>query len=258
MPFPNPNAKRSQPVDVDAPSKAKSTRKGASKNTNTHLSTSPKSSKLSGTSPNTLSPGSAHSSGSSHGGTTPPTGHGYHDLHKSSKKLSKAIRGASGGGGGHGGKQFKVKQRKIGDGPEAELSEEDDGSDPEVEEDADTDKPVQYDVNGSIERSAGTSVKEIDMVSLLAGAKLRPEPANISRGYEMITSPASKMIIPFDHNAVSTSTTGHEDDEGWENVQFDMDMDDVYESVLSESTTMSVHVHADKTMHAYGDVVKRL
>ncbi|CAG7854328.1 SubName: Full=Uncharacterized protein {ECO:0000313/EMBL:CCA73012.1} [Serendipita indica DSM 11827] len=116
---------------------------------------------------------------------------------------------------------------------------------------------MEYDVNGSVERSAEQVSTDCHGLPLLAGPN-RPEPANISRGYEMITSPASKMIIPFDHNAVSTSTTGHEDDEGWENVQFDMDMDDVYENVLSESTTMSVHVHADKTKHAYADIVKRV
>ncbi|CCA69053.1 hypothetical protein PIIN_02912 [Serendipita indica DSM 11827] len=129
------------------------------------------------------------------------------------------------------------------------------GSDLEDEQDAD----VEYDVNGSVERSLTWSPYWQEPNFVLIDRS--PSSKLVGQYFARIrddSSLASKMVISFDHNSASTSNTGHEGDEGWENVQFDMEMDDVYENVLSESTTMSVHVHADKTKHAYADIVKRV
>ncbi|PVF96544.1 hypothetical protein CPB86DRAFT_786904 [Serendipita vermifera] len=197
------------------------------------------------------------------GSVTPPSSNGapYSDTSRSSKKLTKAVRG--GGGGNNGKGSTKHKKREIGDGPEASLSEgEDDVDDagyesPNVrtaDEEAGT-----VDSKRVIEGVIGKSVpkKEIDMGTLLAGAKHRPESQNISRGYEMITSPAARPVIPFDradrarvarHDSISSST-GFTDDSEWENVYFEMDGVDGF------PTTTSVKIIGPK--HAYADVVKR-
>lgn len=70
------------------------------------------------------------------------------------------------------------------------------------------------------------------------------EPHKLSRGYEMITSPASKMVLVEGgarltrHDSVASST-GFTDDSEWENVQFDME-------------------DVPKKRDAYADVVKRV
>jgi len=161
------------------------------------------------------------------------------------KKIAKAVRG--------GGKGVKTKARTVGDGPEAELS----GSEDEIS-DVENEQIIHDAVDRVVEGSEGKSVpkSEIDMTSLISGAKPRQEPHKLSRGYEMITSPASRMVLPLDnrnpqaphlarHDSVMSSS-GFTDDSEWENVQFEMDGDipvgkrDAYADVVKRVGSMAI------------------
>jgi hypothetical protein len=105
------------------------------------------------------------------GSGSPPSDHTapYSDTSRSSKKLTKAVRGGGGHGGGSGNKgTMKNKTRNTGDGPEAELS---DGS-------VDT---VYWDEHNVRQREEEAAIlreqipkNEVDIGTLLAEAKHRP------------------------------------------------------------------------------------
>lgn len=154
-------------------------------------------------------------------------------------------------------------RRAVGDGPEAELSGEEDEDGASVVEEA----VLVRDIG---EKNAPNS--EVSMCALLDGAKVRPEPHNISRGYELLTSPASRLVIPFDsipsvtakkpfatrtgtvfggagYGVSSTpSSPGFSDDVEWEWEDLCFEMDGV---------DLTAGVTAVKRKDAYAEVVKR-
>ncbi|KAG8806494.1 hypothetical protein FRC17_004958 [Serendipita sp. 399] len=234
--MPHKQSKRSQPVPAPA-------RPNPSNKTNKSSPSTPKNAKGPHGSPDSLSSASAYS-GSSNG--TPP----YTDAYRSSKKLTKVIRGT---GNGHGTKA-KTKTRKVDDGPEAELSED--------EDDMDLNDPNYDDVDDAItiEPSTLSAQPNLDMEELISTAKARfGESRNISRGYEMITSPSSRLVIPLDDTTAATSNTanfghlesmvasisGFSDDSEWENIQFEMDG-------LDEVTSLPIN----GAKVGYADIVK--
>jgi hypothetical protein len=85
---------------------------------------------------------------------------------------------------------------------------------------------------------------------------------NISRGYEIIPSPASRLIIPGDsrvlprrlarHDSI-VSSTGFTDDSDWEKVPFEMDAVDAF----SDCESLSLSQRDLGRKKAYSDVVKR-
>lgn len=181
-----------------------------------------------------------------------------------SKRVAKAVRSGKSG-------SSKSKTKKtVGDGPEAELSDDEevvyptngDGDDdgettPEPEERAKTEG------ERVVEGISGKSVpkNEISMGTLIAGAKPRPESHNISRGYEIIPSPASRLIIPADriiahrlarHDSIASST-GFTEDSDWEKVQFELDGVDAF----SDCESLSLSQRDLGRKKAYADVVKR-
>lgn len=155
-------------------------------------------------------------------------------------------------------------RRAVGDGPEAEMSEEEDDDGVSVVEE----EVLVGDVG---EKSAPNS--EVSMCALLDGAKVRAEPHNISRGYELLTSPASRLVIPFDSIPSETpkkpfatrtgtvfggagygvgstpSSSGFSDDVEWEWEDLCFEMDGV------DLTTGTTTVKGKKD--AYAEVVKR-
>jgi len=175
-----------------------------------------------------------------------------------SKRVAKAVRS---------GKGTKTKTRKMGDGPEAELS---DGDDvvvyPVDEDDGETTPEPEERALGErvVEGVSGKSVpkNEVNMGMLIAGAKPRPGSHNISRGYEIIPSPASRLIIPGDsrvlprrlarHDSI-VSSTGFTDDSDWEKVPFEMDAVDAF----SDCESLSLSQRDLGRKKAYSDVVKR-
>jgi len=158
---------------------------------------------------------------------------------------------------------MKTRRTVVG-GPEAELSEDDD----DVEEEDDVSVVEDTTVAGErvIEGAEGKSEpkSELSMHTLLDGAKLRPEHHNISRGYELLTSPASRLVIPFDginskgklqkatgvgqHVAFGSapSSPGFSDDIEWE-----------WEDLCFEMDSVDITNRAPTKKDAYAEVVKR-
>lgn len=259
--------KRSQPVAAPAPSRTTKPSKTSSRSAGNNDSLALPSS----TSPDTpaLTPASSSTDESTHGRVVPLA-------RVNKKKLIKAVRTGNGGhghgngghGGGHGNSTkgtMKTRRAAVG-GPEAELSGDDDDDD--CEEEASTSEeeenanvvvgespPGERVIQGVEGKSAPKS--EVSMHTLLDGAKLRPQSQNISRGYELLTSPASRMVIPFDSinargklnkatasNDSRPASPGFSDDVEWE-----------WEDLCFEMDGLGLSNPAKKS--AYADVVKR-
>ncbi|KAG8825641.1 hypothetical protein FRC19_010845 [Serendipita sp. 401] len=223
--MPHHQSKRSQPVPAPARPKSSTKTSGPSSGTQKHKN-GPHGS------PESLSSASPES-GTSHG--TPPHADAYH----SSKKLTKVIRGTAGGRNA----KAKAKTRKMQEGPEAELSEE--------EEDVYTDaEDSVLNVVGDIPKVQPCVQPSFNMQEFISTAKVRSDSHNISRGYEMITSPSARLVIPLDDASPITgkgpvigrlesmvaSISGLSDDSEWENIQFEMDgLDELVSVPLSEA-----------------------
>ncbi|KIM26860.1 hypothetical protein M408DRAFT_330423 [Serendipita vermifera MAFF 305830] len=262
--------KRSQPVAAPAPSRTTKPSKTSSRSAgNTDSLALPSS-----TSPDTpaLTPASSSTDESTHGRVVPLA------RANKKKKLIKTVRTGNGGhghgngghGGGHGNSTkgtMKTRRAAVG-GPEAELSGDDDDDD--CDEEASTSEEEEENANVVVGESPpgerviqgveGKSApkSEVSMHTLLDGAKLRPQSQNISRGYELLTSPASRMVIPFDSinargklnkantpsSEVRPASPGFSDDVEWE-----------WEDLCFEMDGLGLSNPAKKS--AYADVVKR-
>jgi len=119
-------------------------------------------------------------------------------------------------------------------GPEAELSEDDDDSECDEHDAVSVVDDGERVIEGVEGKSAPKS--EVSMHTLLDNAKARPQHQNISRGYELLTSPASRLVIPFDsitsggklrkvQVGSAPSSPGFSDDIEWEweDLCFEMD-----------------------------------
>ncbi|KAG8749895.1 hypothetical protein FRC14_000968 [Serendipita sp. 396] len=224
--MPHHQSKRSPPVPAPTRPKSSTKTNGPSSGTQKHKN-GPHGS------PESLSSATPEP-GTSHG--TPPHADAYHY----SKKLTKVIRGTTGGRNA----KSKAKTRKMHEGPEAELSEEE-------EED------VYTDVEDSVLNVVGDTPEvqpcvqpSFNMQEFVSTAKVYSDSHNISRGYEMITSPSARLVIPLDDaspitgkrpiighlESIVASISSLSDDSEWENVQFEMDgLNELVSLPLSEA-----------------------
>jgi hypothetical protein len=106
-----------------------------------------------------------------------------------------------------------------------------------------------------------------------------PEHPNISRGYEMLTNPAARMVITFDREEAKdnvkapphirkdslAASIAFSDESEWENVQFEMDDVEHTNEPVIVPVSVAVAVAAPVPVptitggakSAYADIVKR-